>query len=1086
MSSEPTMHPTDETLAALAAGTIDDAQRRDALAHVEACDECMAALLAAQAFLRDDEQNAPGHRAWWLAIAAAILIAVIAVPLFFRRQREDDVARLVALAPRTERTIESRVSGGFAWAPYHGPIRSKDVEDDTTRLKLAGAAGELLERAQHDTSDGAQHAAATALILIERPADAIRRLEALAQKTPNDVRAWNDLAAARHAAALQLQRPSLLPEALAAADRALRIDPAAPEALFNRALILERMGLTHEARSAWERYLAVDPSSPWANEARQHLARLSAQTVLSRFQKELPRLERAAVAGDATTVAAIVAQFPRESRASAEAEVLGMWGEAAHRGDEAEAARQLAIARAVGAALEKARGESLLRDSVAAIDRADATQRATLAGAHRTYRNGRMAYAKKQLAGAEQSLREAAAQFAAAKSPMAYAARYYAASARYDRNEIAAACGEQAELLAELELHPRYAAMRAQIPWALALCRMNDADWNAAVPLLARAESGFRALGEESNRGFVLMLAASTYTYLGQRDDAWSARVRAFEAVSAGGSAEQLAVSLGAAARSEIREGRYEAARAMLQLEENADRAITFDAVLVDALVRQAVLNAATGDDEAANAASRDAESVARRVRDPELRARAIADAAFAGGAAALRRDPMRAHELLTSAIDAYRARELPVMLPEAYLLRARASMAIHDEQTAMRDLADGIAAIEKHPIALASGVVGTGVLDAGTALFEDAIGLQLDRGDTSAALASAERARAQLAAASDPSILQQRLAGTRTAVVEFVALPRELVAFVITANGITSTRTPLPRDQLEQRVASGDLTALHDLLIAPLALGDAQRLIVVPDSRLAAVPFHALADRRTRQALIERMPVSIALSATSLRRGETRAPRSMLVAALPTGSAAALPDVDAELRDVRDFYREPAVLASPTFAAFTAAVPRADVVHIAGHTARGPGAGDPALLFAGERISWQRIARARLSDDPTIVLSACETLRVPHDPRSRALSLGGGFIAAGAASVIGTLTPITDRTARDLFGAIHRHLAEGADAAEAVREAQLEAAARGDSAWKSIAVMTRVIPTEHRQEASHGRDHHLLHRNLHASLRRD
>src|SRR5436189_9807 len=84
------------------------------------------------------------------------------------------------------------------------------------------------------------------------------------------------------------------------------------------------------ARNAWQRYVDVDPSSSWSSEARERLARLAAQTHLSLFQKELPRLERAALAGDSATVAAIVAQFPQQSRAHGEAEQLGMWGEAEH------------------------------------------------------------------------------------------------------------------------------------------------------------------------------------------------------------------------------------------------------------------------------------------------------------------------------------------------------------------------------------------------------------------------------------------------------------------------------------------------------------------------------------------------------------------------------------------------------------------------------------------------------------------------------------------------------------------------------------------------------------------------------------
>jgi tetratricopeptide (TPR) repeat protein len=274
-----TQCPTDETLALFASGDIDVSTRNGVLAHIESCSDCMAAVLAANAH-RNEERSVgldwSGRRArsdsrWWLAaVAAAVIIAVLAVPLLSRRN--DPIARLVTLAPASARIVEPRLSGGFAWAPYRGPMRSTDSAADAERLKLGGAAGDAIARAQSDDSEHAQYAAGIALLLVDQPAAAIDRLRIVAEQSPNDVHVWNDLAAARYAASVQLQRPALLPEALAAADHAVRIDPKSAEALFNRALILEHLGLTAEARSAWLRYLRVDSSSSWAAEARAHLA----------------------------------------------------------------------------------------------------------------------------------------------------------------------------------------------------------------------------------------------------------------------------------------------------------------------------------------------------------------------------------------------------------------------------------------------------------------------------------------------------------------------------------------------------------------------------------------------------------------------------------------------------------------------------------------------------------------------------------------------------------------------------------------------------------------------------------------------
>jgi len=192
-------------------------------------------------------------------------------------EREYVRRALKAGAPRSARIVEPRLTGGFPWAGYHGPLRAVGGSADAERLELGGAAGALIRRAEHDPSAEAQHAAGVAMVLVEKPDEAITRLESAA-RTSHDASTWSDLAAARYATAVQFRRPSLYSEALAASNEALRIDARLPEPLFNRALILETMGSTSEARRAWQRYLQVDPGSPWANEARAHLAELPLTT----------------------------------------------------------------------------------------------------------------------------------------------------------------------------------------------------------------------------------------------------------------------------------------------------------------------------------------------------------------------------------------------------------------------------------------------------------------------------------------------------------------------------------------------------------------------------------------------------------------------------------------------------------------------------------------------------------------------------------------------------------------------------------------------------------------------------------------
>ena len=93
-------------------------------------------------------------------------------------------------------------------------------------------------------------------------------------------------------------------------DRALRLAPNLEEALFNRALILERLGRLAWARDAWQLYLQSDSRSPWAAEAREHLKRLPITTGKARFERDRPRFEEAAQAGDLATVTELVRRYP--------------------------------------------------------------------------------------------------------------------------------------------------------------------------------------------------------------------------------------------------------------------------------------------------------------------------------------------------------------------------------------------------------------------------------------------------------------------------------------------------------------------------------------------------------------------------------------------------------------------------------------------------------------------------------------------------------------------------------------------------------------------------------------------------------
>ncbi len=1064
-----TRHPNAETIAALAEGRLDASKLDATLEHVESCKLCMEGLaLASATHAREGSAPASAHPyAWWMAAAAVIVAIAIGAPLLWERasrQKTPSIEDLAALVPRSARLVEPRLSGGFGWAPYRGAMRA-DSPKDPQLLRIGGAAADAIEHADRDATAAAQHVAGVAVLLADDPANAVERLTIAAGRAPDDARIANDLAAARYAVALESGRASLYPEALASADRALRLDPKLAEALFNRALILERLGLAQEAARAWERYLVVDPSSPWADEARRRATALPMTTSGAMFNNELPRLERSAQNGDLATVARIVHQYAQQSRTFAEAEYLGRWGEATLRGDATEATRLLGISRAIGNALPH---ESLLRDAVAAIDHGNVAQRAALAQAHQSYRRGRLAYSKQELADAERDLTASVPAFEAGASPMSWVARYFAACVAYDRTEVPRARRALEEVERETAADPDYIALHAQARWELALCAAYDNDWSEATTLLTSAEALFARSGERANLAFVRALLASALMSIGKPDESWATRIRAFEGLCTEGRGDRLLVALGAAARMEQRVGRLDTARAMLSVEIGEARNAANEFILPDALLRDAILAEEQEDHVSAVGLVKEASLAANRISDESLRRLALANVSAADGAVALRDDARHAIESLTRAINFYRDAKLPALLPAPYLYRARAEHRLRMDDAAMLDLESGIAATELRPVELSGPVVAAPVFDVADALFEDAVRLSIEHGDRAKAFEYAERRYAQSSSGArthPPTLadLQRKLHGSGTLVLHFTSLADEVVAFAIAENDVMVARTAFTRD----RIAQATPTELFDLLIRPSMpmLDRASDLIIVADAPLARVPFAALYDRERKAHLIERISVAMAPSAAVLDIAEANVPRSIVAMALLTGegdATRALPGAAGEIDDIMPLYPQARVVApaDTTYAALRSALQQEGVVHIAGHTTR---EGDDTMLrlARGERASWARIAAEPVSRHTVVVLAACETLRGSTAPHVRSLSLGAAFLAAGAENAIGTLTPIADAEAEPLFLSIHRQLAAGAWPAEAVRRAQLEALASGRlPSWKSISILTRCIRT--------------------------
>ena len=290
MNSDPEIRspdacPDPETLATFLDGRLVEAERESIAVHLTTCEACYAVVVAAS-------QTTPalldlaGPRTWYrsrrviwgaaagLATAAALAIAVNLRNGLWSPSPDLELQQALVEAVGTERRIEPRLSGGFAYAPIRilPSLPSSDVDAPSLAVRIAASRIEQ-DTAAEDTTR-ALHLRGIATLLVGDLDMAIVFLEQAAGRESDNAQVQNDLATAYLVRAKRTGEGADVSRALMTANRAVEADPTLAEALFNRAYALELLGMTQEAREAWQRYLTIDDRSGWADEARARLREL--------------------------------------------------------------------------------------------------------------------------------------------------------------------------------------------------------------------------------------------------------------------------------------------------------------------------------------------------------------------------------------------------------------------------------------------------------------------------------------------------------------------------------------------------------------------------------------------------------------------------------------------------------------------------------------------------------------------------------------------------------------------------------------------------------------------------------------------
>lgn len=211
-----------------------------------------------------------------LAVAASLFLAVMVlrpdwVPGMRRSPVTPELAELVA-AVGEMRPIEPRLTGGFQYGPYRGPVRGEFKREASPDVRIAAA---RIERAvANNPSAETLHALGVGQIVLGELDAAISTLERAVSESADNARIQSDLAAAYLARAARTSRAEDYTKGLSASELATKADEKLLEAWFNRALAYEGLAKREEARRSWLEYLRVDESSQWAGDAKSRLAAL--------------------------------------------------------------------------------------------------------------------------------------------------------------------------------------------------------------------------------------------------------------------------------------------------------------------------------------------------------------------------------------------------------------------------------------------------------------------------------------------------------------------------------------------------------------------------------------------------------------------------------------------------------------------------------------------------------------------------------------------------------------------------------------------------------------------------------------------
>jgi CHAT domain-containing protein len=1006
------------------------------------------------------------------AFAVGIIAMVAAAALLMREWRRDPWDTLLLTAARTPNIADRGRLSAFAPSPRLPVMRGTATGAAPAESTLKAAAFAVLA-SEHD-----DHRKAVAMFLVGQIAEAEERL-ALLTRGHASAAIWNDYAVVL--AAKTSASDETLISALAAADRAIDLDPAQTAPRFNRALILDRIGLEWLAGRAFDDYLRVDGTSEWAAEARQRIRENGPQSVKVFRWREL------ADSGDPQLMRAATSAFPQDARMAVEREILPAWGEAFTRGDVQAGQSHLALARAIGETLRQTSGESMAVDAVHAIDQAanDAERTAALAAGHFVLGEAIALNQARQITAAAPKFEEAQRLLERGSSPLAFVAKHYLVSAAVDRGDRVAALAAQHTLIAATP--ERYHSLHALMQRLRGTIMVMDGLLGEALHSFEVANAGYRRIGETQSAADTSSRIAGVLSLLGRQNEAWPIFIDAFRTAGAAGSPRSLQMVLHSAAFVALEERRWDVAHALLNLEVDLGPAVP--TLHAEALIWRVLAAQRASMERTAILHVGQARTVATSIADAKLR-NAIKNELQLVEAMLLDRTAPAQTELLLGEYLAVAEKRDLTRIPQVLVMRAAIRRRLGREDEAERDLRAAIDYIERRRETVQRDVFRDTFLGKSTEAWTALSDLLDARGDYRSAIETADQPRARIIV--DRAGTSQAYPGgfidevsshlkPTQALVAWTIYSDRIAIAVIRSNGFDRFVSPVSGATLqasvtryEQAIRNGDDHAavgearhLYGLLIAPArdALQDTTALVLICDSPLDQVPFPALVQPNGR-FLIEDFALTIApgiRAYTTAREHAHRVPTLLSVGNpfIDHARYSTLPSLEAAAReaaDVAEMYPDANVLLEreATKERVIALMQQSTIVHLATHALTD--ASDPQqsrILLAtqptgDDALTASEVAAMNLHHVDMVVLAGCRTAATGQ-AWGYLQSVSASFLAAGARHVVGSLWDIEDSSGRELSVELHRALRRGLEPAEAVREAQLALIHSSQPAYRAI-----------------------------------